>query len=341
MMNKETKPGEIKIGNVNIDLPVCLAPMAGVSTVAFRTICHEFGSAYAPTELVSARSILYGGVDRSYRYMEIDKAGEGVTCIQLFGFEAHDFEVAIEAICNDDRLSAVDIIDINMGCPVPKVTKTGAGCGLMRTPDIAIDIIEKSVNVAARYGKPVTVKTRIGFSEDDRVNGPEFARRLAASGAAAICVHGRTGNQMYRGHSDIAAIAAMRAAAKSENPTIPFFANGDIVDGESAKNVLSQTGADGIMIGRAARGNPWIFEEVREALTGSGSFRKPTIEDKKKMLIRELTMTAQHLPEGTAVKEMRASAAEYVRGIPGSAMLKNQLFAAETIDQVKTILEEE
>lgn len=329
---------ELVIGNVKVKAPlVALAPMAGTSTVTFRGICHELGSSYAPTELVSARSIVYSGTEKSFRYMEIDPDHEGITCIQLFGNDPQDFETAIEAICNDPRLSSVDIIDVNMGCPVSKVIKTGAGSALMKDPVLAGKIMETVRKSAEKYGKAATVKTRIGFNDQSR-NGPEFAKVLAQSGAQAICIHGRTASQMYRGEADINAIAQIREAVKGQD--VVFIANGDIVDGPTAKRMLDVTKADGIMIGRAAMGDPWIFNRVRNYLNEDVTALSPTPKDKCDMLLRELVGTASHVGEVTAVKEMRSIMPHYIKGLPGSAVIKTRLCQANTIEQVRDILEE-
>ena len=310
--------------------------MAGISSASFRGICCGMGASYAPTELVSARSIVYNGLSKSFRFAKIDRSREKVTCIQLFGSEPSDFEKAIDVICSDDRLKDVDIIDINMGCPVSKVIKTGAGSALMKDPALASRIVKASVSAAGRYGKPVTVKTRTGFGAADR-SGPEFAKVLADSGAAAITVHGRTASQMYGGTASIEDIAKMRDAVREYD--IPFLANGDIKDGPSAKRMLDITGADGIMIGRAATGNPGIFREVRDYLDGKETKIHPSVDEKCDMLLTELKLTAEDLGEHTAVREMRKVMPHYVRGMKGAAKVKVLLCSADTIEDVRKILD--
>ena len=328
----------MKIGKITFDgTPVCLAPMAGTSSVTYRGLCVEQGASYAPTELVSAKSILYNGIGKSFRYMEIDPAKEGVTCIQLFGSEAKDFTEAIKIMMDDPRLTPVDIIDLNMGCPVAKVVKTGAGSGLMKTPDIAEEIVRETVKAASRYGKPVTVKTRIGFDRfsDESV---DFVRRLAQAGAAMVCVHGRTAKQMYGGTADWDALALMREAVAAEG--VPFFSNGDVRDEKSAEEILAKTGADGIMVGRAAMGNPWLFGRIRAYLDGKEMPPDPTNKEKCDMLMRELVGTAEHIGEVTAVKEMRSVMPHYIKGLPGAASIKVKLCGASTIAEVEEILKE-
>lgn len=341
---------KFKIGNVEIPNNICLAPMAGASTVAMRSICNYFGSGFHPTELVSARSILYNGIDYSMKYLRIDPEREGICTIQLFGAEADDFDYAIKAICEDERLNKVDIIDINMGCPVPKVIKTGAGSALIKTPDKASDIVRAAVKASEKYNKPVTVKTRIGF--DDGSEGPEFIKHLADAGASSICVHGRTAKQMYSGKADIEAIARMREAVKDYD--IPFLANGDITNREEFKNMMAQTSATGVMIGRGAVGNPWIFrqlslsdEEYEKELSKGVSLDSEDIMDvvfpssrhRKLMLLHELELTSQYKEERFAVCEMRSSMVQYIKGMYGGAKLKNEICTKTTIAEIKDLLE--
>ena len=324
--------GMINIGKIKIEDPLILAPMAGTTTLAFRSICHEMGSSYQPTELVSARSILYSGVDKSFCYLMIDPVKEGITCIQLFGSDPKDFEFAIGAICEDPRLKDVDIIDINMGCPVPKVVKTGAGSALMNDPILAEKIIKASAKVCESYGKELTAKTRIGFNEEDKDNGKaeEFIRRISNSGIKLLAVHGRTRPQMYHGEADIEAIARMRKA--SEESGIPFIANGDIKDRESADRMLRERGADGLMIGRAAQGDPWVFSRLR------GSDITVKAEDKIDLLLRELELTCTYKDEAIAVREMRPTMLAYIKGMPGASTLKVDVCKALTVKEVKEVL---
>ncbi|MBO4636606.1 MAG: tRNA-dihydrouridine synthase [Clostridiales bacterium] len=327
----------VRIGKIDLgELPVCLSPMAGTSSVTFRGICCENGASYCPTELTSARSIVYNGFEKSFRFMEIDPSAEKVTCIQLFGSESEDFVYAIDAICSHELLGQVDIIDINMGCPVSKVVKTGAGSALIKDPERAGNIVTKAVKAASSHNKALTVKTRIGFAADDR-SGPEFARVLAGSGAMAITVHGRTASQMYHGVADHDAVAAMREAVREFD--IPFFANGDVTDGESARRILDKTGADGLMIGRAAMGDPWIFGRVNAYLQGKETPLQPTPREKCDMMLRELEGTASHIGEKTAVKEMRSVYPHYIKGLPGAASFKNELMTAVTVEDVRKIIE--
>jgi len=328
----------VKIGDINIENPISLAPMAGFSSLPFRIICNRMGTSYCPTELVSARSIRYNGIDKSLRYMRISPSEEGITAIQLFGSEPEDFEAAIETIMSTPVLQEVSIIDINMGCPVPKVVKTGSGSALMESPDKAAAIVKackKTLEGVCR-NVPVTVKTRIGYNAEDK-GKPDFAKALADSGADMICVHGRTRPQMYHGESSYEAIGRMREAVRGYN--IPFYANGDVSDVESARRIISETGCDGIMIGRAARGNPWVFEQVTAGLAGREIPAGPDSDERKKMLLEELTGRLKYLPEDVAVREFRSVMPFYIKGLPGSAGIKVKLCSADNLSEVKEILD--
>lgn len=327
----------VKIGDIKIKNPICLSPMAGFSSLPFRIICNEMGAGYSPTELVSARSIRYNGIDKSLRYMRISPSEEGITAIQLFGSEPEDFQAAIRTIMATPVLQEVKIIDINMGCPVPKVVKTGSGSALMEDAARASAIVKACKTTLAELclNVPVTVKTRIGYNAEDK-GKPDFAKALADAGCDMICVHGRTRPQMYHGDSSNEAIALMREAVRGYD--IPFFANGDITDVSSAKKIIEETGCDGIMIGRAARGNPWIFEQVAAGLAGKEMPAFPDIADRKNMLIRELEGRLKYLPEDVAVREFRSVMPFYIKGIPGSAQLKVKLCGATGAEEVKEIL---
>lgn len=328
----------VTIGGIKIPGNVALSPMAGVSHIAYRAICREMGASFAPTELVSARSIRYNGLEKSMQYLRIDPETEGITAIQLFGAEPDDFTAAIEKIMEDPVLSKVDIIDINMGCPVPKVVKTGAGSALMNSPETAAAIVKtcrKALEGLPRH-IPVTVKTRTGYESSDR-GKPDFAKALADAGCEMLCVHGRTRTQMYTGACDRKAIALMRDAVRGYD--IPFFANGDVTDGPSALSLMEDTGADGVMIGRAARGNPWIFSEVAAYLDGRDDIITPDEQERKETLLRELEGRCRWCDEDIAVREFRSVMPFYVKGLRGAAKLKVRLCSALTVNEVKEILE--
>ena len=263
---------DLKIGNRILCGNVALAPMAGTSDLTFRTICHELGASLGCTELVTARGIRYDPtLLKSYRYLEIDPEREGPAAIQLFGYEPGDFEAAIPLILEHPILSAAFSIDLNMGCPVNKVVKTGAGSALMKDLPLAASILDASVRAASPYHVPVTVKFRKGWDETT-VNCVSFASMCRDHGAAAVTIHARTRDQMYSGAADWEAISAVASELKGSG--VPVFGNGDVKNGADAIRMLETTGADGVMIGRAAQGNPWIFASVKALLTGGGEGAK-------------------------------------------------------------------
>lgn len=329
----------LRTGNVTIPENIALAPMAGTSTCVYRTIAHEYGCAYGVTELVSARGIRFKeSVEISMRYLRIAPEKEGRTGIQLFGADPEDFAYAIPVILEDPRLSQVDIIDLNMGCPVSKVVKTGAGSALMKDPVLASHIIERSVRAAEPYGKPVTVKFRSGWDEG-HITAPEFAKMCISSGAKALALHARTQTQMYRGNADWSVIRATKEAISGSD--VPLWGNGDVKDGSSAVAMLEETGADGVMIGRAAQGNPWIFEEIRAALAAEDKvMHQPDRKERAEVIRRHLRGLCDELGEKTGVKEMRAQIACYLKGQRGTADIKNRLMTAGTVEEVEVLLTE-
>ena len=328
----------IKIGNVTINIPICLSPMAGTSTVTYRRICHEFGAGFCPTELSSARSVRFSGIDKGFRYMRIDPEGEGITSIQLFGNDPEDFDYAIKTIMEDERLNKVSMFDINMGCPVPKVVKTGAGSALIKTPELAGEIVIAAKKAASEYGRPVTVKTRIGF--DRAGESRDLVKAVLDGGADMICVHGRTRSQMYSGKADWNELAVLSEITRPYDT--PFFANGDICGTESAKKVIEQTGCAGIMVGRQAMGNPWLFARLATDLTDySFDDHDPTTEERVAMLLRHLNEECQVIREEVAVKEFRSVMPAYIKGIRGAAQIRMHLVNAKTVAEVEDILNRE
>jgi len=332
----------IQIGPVTVPGNIALAPMAGTSTCIFRTISHELGSCLGVTELVSARGIRFKeSLERSMRYLLIDPAHEGKTAIQLFGFDPEDFAYAIPCILEDPRLAGVDMIDLNMGCPVQKVVKTGCGSALMKTPDIAENIIRTSVKAAEPYGKPVTVKFRSGWDEES-INAPDFAKMCVEAGASALALHARTQTQLYRGKADWEVIARTKEAIADTG--IPLWGNGDVKDGNSARAMVLETGVDGVMVGRAAQGDPWVFSEIRDALSDEevarfdSSRTRVTRAERTAVIRRHLQGLCGQLGESTGVKEMRAQIAFYLKGERGTSEIRNRLMTAGTIEEVEKLL---
>ena len=345
---------DLSIGNRVLCGNVALAPMAGTSDLTFRTICHEQGASLGCTELVTARGIRYdSSLLKSYRYLEIDPEREGPAAIQLFGYDPKDFDAAIPLILEHPVLSAAFSIDLNMGCPVNKVVKTGAGSALMKDLPLAASILDASVRAAAPYHVPVTVKFRKGWDETT-VNCVSFAAMCRDHGAAAVTVHARTRDQMYSGAADWEAIAAVASELKGSG--VPVFGNGDVKNGADAIRMLETTGADGVMIGRAAQGNPWIFARVKALLTGGGDMighgmsgephigqgapGEPTASERSDMIRRHLSGLIGRLGEEVAVREMRAQLACYLHGQKHASKYKTQAMEAKTFREIDELLKE-
>lgn len=308
---------KLTIGNVELPNQVILAPMAGVSDIAFRLLCHEQGAGLVCSEMVSAKAILYGNKNTE-ELLQIHPE-EGAVSLQLFGSDPDIVSEMAKRI--EERPFAV--LDLNMGCPVPKVVNNGEGSALMKDPLLAGRIVEKT---AKAIQKPLTVKIRKGF-DDDHVNAVEMAHILQESGAAAVAVHGRTREQYYSGQADWDIIAQVKAAVK-----IPVIGNGDVTDGDSALRLLKKTGCDGVMIGRGAQGNPWVFREVTAALEGREIPPRPTRQELYDMIARHAQLAAQYKGEYITVREMRKHLAWYTTGLPHAAALRRQINSIETMD---------
>lgn len=308
---------KLTIGNVELPNQVILAPMAGVSDIAFRLLCHEQGAGLVCSEMVSAKAILYGNKNTE-ELLQIHPE-EGAVSLQLFGSDPDIVSEMAKRI--EERPFAV--LDLNMGCPVPKVVNNGEGSALMKDPLLAGRIVEKT---AKAIQKPLTVKIRKGF-DDDHVNAVEMAHILQESGAAAVAVHGRTREQYYSGQADWDIIAQVKAAVK-----IPVIGNGDVTDGESALRLLKKTGCDGVMIGRGAQGNPWVFREVTAALEGREIPPRPTRQELYDMIARHAQLAAQYKGEYITVREVRKHLAWYTTGLPHAAALRRQINSIETMD---------
>lgn len=306
---------QLTIGNVTLENNLILAPMAGVTDLPFRLLCRQQGAGLVCMEMVSAKAIYYHNRN-TQELLEIHPE-EGPASLQLFGSDPDIISEMAKKI--EER--PFSILDINMGCPVPKVVNNGEGSALMKNPKLAAQIIAKTVKAV---NKPVTVKIRKGFN-DENVNAVEIAKIAEECGAAAVAVHGRTREQYYSGQADWEIIARVKEAL-----SIPVIGNGDVTDGPSAEKLLRETGCDGIMIGRAVRGNPWIFREISHYLETGERMPKPGKEEICETILRHARMELEIKGEYTAVREMRKHIAWYTIGYPHSAALRRSVNEIET-----------
>ena len=313
----------MQIGNVVLQNNLILAPMAGVSDLPFRLLCRKQGADLVCMEMVSAKAILYGNKNTE-GLLEIDP-GEVPVSLQLFGSDPDIISEMAKRI--EERPFA--ILDLNMGCPVPKIVNNGEGSALLKDPKLVEKILTKTVRAIK---KPVTVKIRKGFDEE-HVNAVEIAKIAEGCGVAAVAVHGRTREQYYSGQADWEIIAKVKQAV-----SIPVIGNGDVVDGPSAKALLTQTGCDGIMVGRAAQGNPWIFREIERYLRTGEVQERPTGKEVYDTILSHAEMELAHKGEYTAVREMRKHISWYTAGYPNSAALRRRINAMESFEELKEAL---
>ena len=313
---------DFKIGNINIEGGLCLGPMAGVSDLPFRHLCKEMGASLLVTEMVSAKAIYFKNKNTE-PLMKIDK-GEHPIALQLFGSDPDIIAKMAASIEERD----FDIFDFNMGCPVPKIVNNGEGSALMKNPKLVEEILTKLVKSVK---KPVTLKIRKGFN-DDNINAVEIAKIAEASGVSAVAVHARTREQYYSGKADWSIIKAVKS-----NLGIPVIGNGDVVDGKSAKEMYEYTGCDGIMIARAARGNPWIFKEIRGYLKGE-IIEKPEKDEIVDMILKHCKLQMQYDDEIMAIRKMRKHVAWYTHGMKGSSALRDRVNHVERYDELERLL---
>lgn len=316
----EITMSKLTIGNVTLENNVILAPMAGVSDLPFRLLCKEMGAGLVCMEMVSAKAIMYNNKNTE-ELLQIHPMETPVS-LQLFGSEPDI--VANMAARIEERNFA--ILDINMGCPVPKVVNNGEGSALMKNPQLAAEIVRKTVNAIS---KPVTVKFRKGFDETN-VNAVEFAKRMEDAGASAVAVHGRTREQYYSGKADWEIIAKVKEAV-----SIPVLGNGDVTNAESAKHMLERTGCDGIMVARAAEGNPWIFREITSYLESGIVPSRPSKGEMRELILRHADLMVEYKGEYIAVREMRKHISWYTTGYPNSAKLRGMINTVESMDELR------
>lgn len=317
----ETK--KLVIGGVTLDTPVILAPMAGVTDLPFRVICAEQGCGMVCTEMVSAKAVFYKNKNTA-PLLKTDPRERPVS-LQLFGSEPE----LLGRIAAELEPGPYDILDFNMGCPVPKVVNNGEGSALMKDPKLAGEILRAMVRAVK---KPVTVKIRRGFDEG-HVNAVELAKIAEDAGVAAIAVHGRTREQYYSGRADWGIIRAVKEAV-----SIPVIGNGDIFTAEDAVRMFEETGCDGVMAARGAKGNPWLFRDIRAALEGKPVPERPGISEIREMILRHARMEVEFKGENIAMREMRKQVAWYTAGCPHSSSLREAVNHVTTYQELEELL---
>ena len=315
----------MRIGTVEISHPVALGPMAGVTDLPFRRLCREMGCGLLYTEMVSAKALSYH--NKNTEPILETEDGEHPLAVQLFGSEPE----LLADMAKKLEEGPYDIIDLNMGCPVPKVVNNHEGSALMKDPILAGKVIEA---MAKAVKKPVTVKIRRGWDESS-VNAVEIARIAQESGAAAVAVHGRTRQQYYSGKADWEIIRQVKEAV-----SIPVIGNGDVVDAASAEALVEQTGCDGIMIGRGAEGNPWIFKQILHYRETGETLAKPTQHEVKEMMLRHARMQVEYKGGAIGIREMRKHVAWYTAGFPHSAKLRAAINQVESLQELEQMLNE-
>ncbi len=313
----------LKIGDVELSNNLILAPMAGVTDLPFRLLCKEQGAGLVCMEMVSAKAIYYHNKNTE-SLLEIDRRETPVS-LQLFGSDPDIISGMAKKI--EDR--PFSILDINMGCPVPKVVNNGEGSALMKNPGLVEEIVSKTVKAIR---KPVTVKIRKGFDEE-HINAVEIARIAESAGAAAVAVHGRTRVQYYHGKADWDIIRRVKDAVR-----IPVIGNGDVDSPGAARRMLEETGCDGIMIGRGAQGNPWIFHQILRWMETGEEEKKPDLQEVKEMILRHGRLLTEYKGEYTGVREMRKHVAWYTSGYPNSSKLRGRINEAQTLEELEGLI---
>ena len=314
----------MKFGTVETANNVFLAPMAGITDLPFRIICKEFGCGMMTTEMVSAKGLLYEN-GKTNQLLSVDEMEHPIGA-QLFGSDPK----ILSEMAKQVGQSPVDFIDINMGCPAPKITKNGEGSALLKNPQLIGEIVHA---VSSVLTKPLTIKIRKGFDEDN-INAVEVAKIIEQAGASALALHGRTREQFYSGVADWDIIKEVK-----QNISIPLIGNGDIRGPEDAKRMIDHTGCDAVLIARGAQGNPWIFKRTVHYLETGELLPEPTFEERAEVILRHAKMLVEYKGEFVGIREMRTHLTSYVKGLHGATDLRRSLTSVETYDDVKRMLE--
>lgn len=322
-MSATMKKKTLNIGGLQLDTPFVLAPLAGITDKAMRSLCAKHGASLVYTEMVSGKGLWYG--DRKSRKLLEIGDDEGPVAFQLFGSDPEVMAFAAK----DLKDEANPILDLNVGCPVPKIVKNGEGSALLKNLDLLYDIVEAMVKNA---GKPVTAKIRMGF-ERGQNTAVETAKTLEAAGVSAVAIHGRTREQYYEGKADWQVIADVKATV-----SVPVIGNGDVMSGKDAVDMLEKTGCDGVMIARGALGNPWIFSEAAALWKGEELPKPPTDEQRLRMLIKHLDMIIEDKGERIAVREIRKHVGWYIKGMHGAAAFRRQVNQIDDAQQMKAAI---